>query len=624
MRNLTLIIGAFILLCTADVYATHIVGGELNYKKLTGNDYEIRLTVYRDCFNGQAPFDPFASLGVFDMSNNFVTSIDMPFLGLDTVPPTKSNACLIPPTNICYEVTTYIDTITLAPSATGYQLAYQRCCRNNSILNVDNPGATGATYYATIPGTSVVASNSNPVFKYWPPTFICASTPFSFDHSATDPDGDSLVYELFTPLTGASSTVPMPQPPNAPPYVDLTWLAPYSLNDVLGGTPMKINPKTGKLLATPGTIGQFVYGICVKEYRNGVYIGQTLRDFQVNVVSCPGIVVSSILSPTVVCGSLTAQFTNNSVGTNKYLWDFGNTGTTIDTSTKAEPYYTYPDTGLYSVMLIGYSPVDTNCNDTAIGQVYIYPLLESDFTYTAAACSTVVDFNSTSTLKSGNPNTWTWDFGNNTTGSTEDTSYTYSSFGTYTVKLIVVTDQGCSDTVSKSILLAGIPVADFSSSIDSCTSLVHFSNLSTNGVTYKWDFGDGQSSALQNPVHRYDSAGLYRVSLVVNESSPCVDSVNYPLGYSEESIGGLYLANTITPNGDGLNDKFFVSGGYSICDEYTLYVFNRWGHLLFESHNQSDGWDGSDHGKKLPDGVYVYMLKNNDKIVRSGTISVIR
>ena len=77
--------------------ATHIVGGDLNYKYLGNNQYEIRLSVFRDCYNGIPPFDNPASLGIFDNFNNLVFSIDMTFLGSDTIPPTINSPCFIPP-----------------------------------------------------------------------------------------------------------------------------------------------------------------------------------------------------------------------------------------------------------------------------------------------------------------------------------------------------------------------------------------------------------------------------------------------------------------------------------------------------------------------------------------------
>src|SRR5258705_815100 len=236
-----------LLLQTFSAWATHIVGGELNYRYLGGNNYEIRLTVYRDCATGIPPFDDPASIGILDATGNLV-SVPFTFTGIynftsytnaafdnntsgylihpndsQAVPASIIDPCLIPPTNICYSVCHYIDTINLPPLAGGYQLVYQRCCRNSSIINIVGPLNVGGTYNAFIPDPAITTVNSNPVFNNWPPTFICSNQPFNFDHSATDYDGDSLVYVLCDPLDGATTLTPMPQPPLLPPYTPVTW-----------------------------------------------------------------------------------------------------------------------------------------------------------------------------------------------------------------------------------------------------------------------------------------------------------------------------------------------------------------------------------------------------------------
>jgi len=329
--------------CFFQAQATHIVGGELNYKNLGSNNYEIRLTVYRDCYVGVPPFDNPAAVGIFDSNNNLLQTLNMTFRGLDTLPPTINDPCTIPPLDFCYEVTTYIDTINLPPLAGGYQISYQRCCRNQNILNIVNPECVGATYYATIPGPEVVTVNSNPVIKFWPPPFICVDKPWVFDDSAIDYDGDSLVYELFMPYEGLTASCPMigpftpastscpntvpvcPTVPVNPPFTTITWLAPYNTSNMLGGVPMQINSSTGLVTATPNLQGYFVIGIKVKEYRNGVFLSETKRDFQLIVKPCPQEVVAAAQAPQAICGTTNATFLNNSTGSAglSFNWYFG-------------------------------------------------------------------------------------------------------------------------------------------------------------------------------------------------------------------------------------------------------------------------------------------------------------
>src|ERR1700741_5480201 len=98
----------FSLIYAKHDWAPHLVGGELNYKHLGGFNYELRLTVYRDCYTGVPPFDNPASIGIFDMNNNFIQQLLVPFVDLDTLPGTINDPCTPVPTDFCYEGTTYI------------------------------------------------------------------------------------------------------------------------------------------------------------------------------------------------------------------------------------------------------------------------------------------------------------------------------------------------------------------------------------------------------------------------------------------------------------------------------------------------------------------------------------
>jgi gliding motility-associated-like protein len=137
--------------------------------------------------------------------------------------------------------------------------------------------------------------NSNPVFNLFPPLFLCVGQPFTFDHSATDIDGDSLYYSFYTPYNGDNGVGPLDPTysSNTAIFTPIVWLPGYSATNPLGGPPLNLNPSTGLLTGTPTMIGQFVVGVIVKEYRNGNYMSQTLRDFQFNIVNCPAPLVTT-------------------------------------------------------------------------------------------------------------------------------------------------------------------------------------------------------------------------------------------------------------------------------------------------------------------------------------------
>ena len=540
-----IVIFIFLSLLIPELKATHIVGGELNYLYLGNDNYQITLTVYRDCVNGNpaAIFsDSIASLGIFDMNNALVQSIIMRHSKPDTLPNFINNPCVIPPTNVCYDVVTYVDTINLPPIPGGYQLVYQRCCRNGTILNIVDPLATGATYYATVPDTIIEVVNSNPVFNEWPPLFLCSQVPFVFDHSATDYDGDSLYYELFQPYHGASNIDPMPQPPYNPPYPTVIWNPPYSTNDMLGGAdPLSIDPNTGLLTATPGPLGQFVMGVKVSEYRDGVFLSETKRDFQFNIVPCNNITVAALQAPNFSCESYTASFINTSIGAGSYLWDFGDLTTTNDTSTAFTPTYTYPDTGVYVVSLIAFSNLNPACNDTSYGEVTIYPEFKLEMDYEYQVCTQNVEFTSSTLLDSVSNVIYLWDFGdpNITTdvSNLENPTYTYQDTGTFTTTLIAYspTNEGCNDTGKVTVTVFPEFVTTASASNNNCSSTINFMGSSSfdgvYNVTYSWDFGDltltNDTSSLANPIYDYVNSGTFTPQLIAYSNSPaCGDTTS--------------------------------------------------------------------------------------------------
>ncbi len=471
--------------------ATHIVGGELNYRCLGNDQYEISLTVFRDCFNGIPPFDNPAAIGVFDSSNQLIQfRLPIP-QGNDTLNPVLFDSCLVIPPNVCVHRTSYIDTITLPFLAGGYQLVYQRCCRNNTIVNIENPSSTGATYYAYVSEEALLQCNSNPVFKEWPPIYICAGEPILFDHSATDIDGDSLVYALCTPFDGASVQQSMPQPPNPPPYDSITWTAPFSLNDMMGGVPLAIDPMTGLLTGTPVQIGQYVVGVCVKEYRNGILISETRRDFQYNVGTCSKENEAVFNLPSLSCdSSLTISPINTSLGgSTNYFWDFGDV-TTNDTTSQFQPTYTYSDTGQYIIQLIaGYNEA---CPDTISQLVSIQRnTLNGAFSlnYNECEANPIVEFMDESTDAANAIVQWNWDFSHAMPSTLQSPTIQFSGSELYEIRLVVTAENGCQDVVIDSFRV--YPIEIFASADSQlCRGsemLLNVQNLdSTDSLSYTW------------------------------------------------------------------------------------------------------------------------------------------
>ncbi|MFK7771852.1 MAG: T9SS type A sorting domain-containing protein [Saprospiraceae bacterium] len=276
----------FILLFTIQsVFATHIIGGSISYEYLGGDQYKIKLEVLRDCFNGVPLFDDPASIGIFDIDGNLVDTLFVPYSGSsDTLSLLVPNSICVFPPSVCVESTIYDTIITLPMITGGYTLVHQRCCRSQSISNLVSPADLGMTFHIHL---DPVHQNSSPQFNSDFPFAVFVNTPFVYNASATDVDGDSLVYELTSPLSGADPTFPMPEVPSPPPFPIVSFILPtfHVFNMLSGNHPLTIDAESGEMNAIPPALGTFQIAYLVKEFRNGIQIGTTYREFTFIVIA---------------------------------------------------------------------------------------------------------------------------------------------------------------------------------------------------------------------------------------------------------------------------------------------------------------------------------------------------
>ena len=551
--------------------ATHIVGGFISYRYISGTTYEVSLTIYRDCssatpFDGTVGATTDAILGLFDgATNNLITTYNLVDPVITTIQPPIDNPCLQITTSVCVEQGVYTTTITLPSANSGYTLVHERCCRNGSISNVFDPGNQGTVYSAYIPPTNTF-HNSSPVFNNLPPLFICVNSPLVFNYSATDADGDVLTYSICTPFTGGSSTNPAPNPPAGPPFSNIPWQSPYSAANSLGGTPLSIDNNSGVLTGTPNSVGRFVFGVCVSEYRNGVLIGTYLRDYQVNVTQCnvpianiPSFGINPVTGVGVYvidCKSYDVNFVNNSYNPPPasnpiwYHWDFGVPGSNTDTSNVASPTFTYPDSGAYLVTLIAYKGTSNGqtCQDTTRALVYVYPTFNTDFT-TTDVCNNVAAQFTDATISTSNPiSQWNWNFGDGNSSTQTSPSHNYTSPGTYTVTLISKNGLGCKDTMQRNITVFPAPVADFTTGPTCLNTPVTITNNSTgNIVSQNWSFGNGITSTQTTPSLTYTATGNYTISLTVTTSDNCTDTKTLNITVNPLPVVNISNDTTICP-----------------------------------------------------------------------------
>lgn len=171
------------------------------------------------------------------------------------------------------------------------------------------------------------------------------------------------------------------------------------------------------------------------------------------------------------------------------------------------------------------------------------------------------------------------------------------------------------------------PIADFA--IDGSTwensFPIAFRNTSFGDFTLSWDFGvDGLTSTAENPVITYPDPGTYPVRLAVMDTLGCVDTLVKTLVVAPEF--NLYFPSAFSPDGDGLNEVFNVSGTGIL--KFRLHIFDRWGHLVFETEDPAQGWDGRINGKKPVPGVYPYLFRylgpSGQSADRYGSVVLVR
>jgi gliding motility-associated-like protein len=540
--------------------AAHIVGGTINYVCNGAGKYTFTMKIYRDCYGGGAAFDsdfangaPFPGTVTVYLGNSTVphSVVQLGSPTITNILPSLSNPCLIAPPNVCVEEGVYVFNLDLPVSTSSYHIIYQRCCRNGSITNIVLPGETGATYYMELTAKAQEFCNNSPTFNDFPPIIICTGEPIDFNHAATDPDGDVLVYELCTPYDGGgndqiNATAPngvAPDPDLPPPYSSVTFNGPYSFTYPLSANPaLTIDPNTGFLTGVPNASGQFVVCVAVKEYRNGVLLSETRRDFQFNVAPCNPTVVADVLENDTVtlqgvqyyvvdaCGENSVLFTNQSYQEtyiNSFRWEFDISAAT-QTFTDWNPVVNFPSVGTYYGSLL-LNP-GTACGDTAYIEVNVYPGITADFDFAYDTCTagpvTFTDLTSAG-AGPGSIVAWNWDFGDTKKSQMQSPMHTYQEPGDFQVQLLVRDSNNCTGIHTEMLPYFPIPellVVAPSEFIGCQPAQIFFDNLSTpvnDSYTLNWDFGDGGTSNSISPTYTYNNVGTYTVSLEIISPLGC-------------------------------------------------------------------------------------------------------
>lgn len=337
----------------------------------------------------------------------------------------------------------------------------------------------------------------------------------------------------------------------------------------------------------------------------------------------------------------------NSASDVNYIWSTGDTTESIMIVTSGD----------YVLTVEAYNPAtQTYCRSTDTVSIIYYPQAIANFesTATSGCAPLTIRFTSHSTPEDVLETRWIiYDqYFNEIAYSTEkDPVFDITQPGTYTVKLIITTYEGCVDSVVywNYIVTSPQPLVDFTSNPEisiwsetngevQFTSYISGNEDPTSHLV--WYFGDGEELESElNPSHTYASWGDYIVTLAVSTDAGCMDTISHYV-FIEEN---LIFPNIITPNGDGINDVMAI-GNLSTNvnpedpDKYRnneLYIYNRWGKQVYHAKNYDtysrNGeifvGDQSFTGEDLPDGVYYYTFyyKGKAKVVQyNGSLTIMR
>jgi gliding motility-associated-like protein len=206
-----------------------------------------------------------------------------------------------------------------------------------------------------------------------------------------------------------------------------------------------------------------------------------------------------------------------------------------------------------------------------------------------------------------------WSFGDGATGQGTNVTHCYTDAGLFDVSLTVTDAAGCTGVglLADAISVFPVPVASYVQS--PTVALVSdptftFTASGAADASYAWSFGDpGGATALgQGTTFTYPGAGCYPVSLLVTSADGCVNSTEGEACVEDEFA--LYVPNTFSPNGDGINDAFGVVTSVRAPKDYVLRVFDRWGQELWTGVELSSVWSGD----AVPQGVYAWTLELRD------------
>lgn len=471
------------LLSSLASLANHTKGGWMYYETIGPGtapntvQYRVVLKMYTECVLNPGQEDPSATFTIFNAGNGQVfANLTAPLtsdITINNCTTPECHPCITNIPAICYRIRTFEIFVDLPVTSSGFIVATQRCCRIISIVNLQPPSNNlGETWTVSIPGNFNPGAqlNNSAKFAQNDTAIICQDNPFEFDFSATDVDGDSLIYEFTSAYNGGSPGNANPPQSGSPPFPLIPYALGYSGLQPLGPG-VTINRFTGIVSGTAPKVGTYVITVVVSEYKRGTNtkIAEVRKSLHIRSEDCS--TTRADLKPEYTsCDGFVVTFENRASNVNiqTFFWDFGDG----NTSTEEKPTHTYAAAGDYVLKLVVNRGLP--CSDSTTAPVKVYPGFFPDFKVEGQCKNTPIQFTDLTTAAFGTVNFWQWNFGDPVSGTLntsaiQNPTHTYVTSGDYDVTFIVKSSKGCTDTLYKKIPITDKPALQLSNDTLICS-----------------------------------------------------------------------------------------------------------------------------------------------------------
>jgi gliding motility-associated-like protein len=521
-----------------------------------------------------------------------------PATNLNTLPPHMpgaSTATLYGSNGACTLSTTVVFTIIPNPTVSVSNPTPVICAGQS--YTYTNAGADSYTWSSSTPGQTVYTTGSIAVAD---PTANAVFSVFGGSLGCNSPLQSTTITVNPLPVVSVqpnpaiiclNSAVTLTASGTATSY---SWQPPYGLSADQGSTVVAA-PSSGQSYTVVGSLNNCTASAMVT----------------VSVLPLPDVTITGN-TQTILC--LNQSFSLQAHGGTGYAWQYPNHLTASGPSVQVIPAdVSY--SGTYTLTGTGIN----NCSNTATVNMLVEDspngYLKSD---QLQGCVPLCgDYQFVATNFSQQDVTVTgWQINNETVLPQASFHRCFTSAGNYAIKSNLVSVHGCANTITFTVTAYAQPAADFTFTPENPVENfdpVNFTPFKDQTITdFNWYFVNNDpnnSSSSAAPDYLFKTAGTYPVTLIVRNQWGCADSVVKTITVAPDFV--VYIPNAFTPNADGKNELFMpVMRG---VHEFTFYVFNRWGELLFKTSDIMSGWDGNYNGQLCQQDEYVWKLVLNSQ-----------